>query len=79
MVNKKKIYLFVRNIPQPDFSIERARYKKLVIFWMEDNSSYEVDVLKYTETFLSTDVPQSHSLVHAAGQDEEVLGPGHVQ
>ena len=46
---------------------------------MEDNGSHEVNVLKYAETFLSADVPQSDSLVHAAGQDEEVLGPGHVQ
>ena len=46
---------------------------------MEDNGGDKVNVLKYTQTFLPADVPQSHGLVHAAGQDEEVLGPGHVQ
>ena len=46
---------------------------------MEDNGGDKVNVLKYTQTFLPADVPQSHGLVHAAGQDEEVLGPGDIQ
>ena len=51
----------------------------MVIFRVEDNRSDEVNMLKDTEALLATDVPQSDGLVHAAGEDEVVLGPGDVQ
>ena len=78
-MKRLRLYLLVRNVPKSDLPIERTGDEKLIVLWVEDNGSDKVNVLKYTETLLPADVPQSHGLVHAAGQDEEVLGPGHVQ
>ena len=72
-------HLLVWYIPQSYFPVKRSRYEELVILWMEDNSSHEVNMLEDAETLESADVPQPHRLVHARGQDEVVLRPGHVQ
>ena len=71
--------LLVRNVPKSDLSIQRARYEVLVIPWVESQGCDKINVLEDTQTLLAADVPQPDCLVHAAGQDEEVLGPGHIQ
>ena len=73
-----ELYLFVRNVPESDLAIERARDEELVIPGMELDGGDKLNVLEDAEALQPADVPQSHRLVHAARQDEEVLGPGHV-
>ena len=46
---------------------------------MKSDGSDKVYMLEDTETLLPGHVPQSHCLVHAGGQDEEVVAPRNVQ
>ena len=71
-------HFLVGDVPQPDFSIERAGDEKLVVLGVESKGGDAVDVLENTETVFSGDVPEADSLVHRAGEYEVVLGPGDV-
>ena len=74
-----KGHFLVGDVPQPDFSIERAGDEKLVILGVESKGGDAVDVLENTEAVFSGDVPEADSLVHRACEYEVVLGPGDVQ
>ena len=72
-------HFLVGDVPQPDFSIERAGDEKLVVLGVESKGGDAVDVLENTETVFSGDVPEADGLVHGGGQQEVVLRPAQVQ
>lgn len=79
MIDRSKSYLFIGNVPEPELAVEAAGEEVPVVLGVEDDRGDEVDVLEAAEALAARDVPQADRLVHGAGEDEVVLGPGDVE